>query len=239
MRIRFTRAGYAMAAGVAVIATLGLSVAAASAGAKPDATSACGKSCVDVSFVVPGRQAILAVHSGYPAYNNLVRLLQGSNGAYKEDFSQMHVGKVDTLYCHGATPFPGSVFTFRQCQLLKIAGLDKATTFELAFNPNNGGTKQLCIGAWNNTTPVVDGHLRLVTCGVSADTVLIESSRLPGGHTSKFRHWLINGGSDNFSNPVVATSDGRFPSDPRWETVDINGGHGIDTQEVRISKGPF
>jgi len=250
MRIRFTRAGYAMAAGVAVTAMLGLSAASAGASAKPDATSECGGSCTDVSFVNPGSAAILGVHSGQPVYNNLVRLLQGSNGAAKEDFSEIHVGKVDSIYCKGSTPRRGSVFTARQCQLLAIAGLSKATTFQLAFNPNNGGPKTLCIGAWNNTAPLTDGQMRLVTCGVAADTVLILTDHLPSGKTSGTGQklasgkghgsdWLVNGASDNFSNPLVATSDGSFPSNPRWETAVVNGGKAVDTQEVVLTKGPF
>jgi hypothetical protein len=238
MRIRFTRAGYAVAAGVAVTAMLGLSAAAAYA--EPAATTACGHNCTDVSFVNPGRTAILASHSGYNSYNNLVRLVAGSNGAAKEDFTEVHVGKVDVLYCIGSAARPGSVFTNRQCQLLKIAGLDKATTMQLAFNPNNGGPKTMCIGTWNNTAPVINGQMRLVTCGVTADTVMILATHLPGGHVSPLgSFWMINGGSDNFSNPVVATSDGTYPSSPTWNTVVFNGNRGVDTQEVRLAHGPF
>ena len=244
MRIRFTRAGYALAAGVAVTAMLGMSAASASTSshspkAVKNATFACSFHCLDVSFVNPGRRAILGVHSGYNTNNNLVRLLAGSNGAPKEDFSGIHTGKVSSLYCHGSVPFTGSVFTARQCQLLKLAGLDNAFTFELAFNPNNGGPETECVGAWSNTSPIVDGKLRLVPCGVAADTGLIRTSHLPTGHTTPGTDWLINGASDNYSNPLVATSDGTYPSQPRWETVNVNGGHGIDTQEVRIAPGPF
>jgi hypothetical protein len=241
MRIRFTRAGYALAAGVAVTAMLGMSAAsAAMASPMPSfATNACGSHCVDVHFLQPGRHAILGVHSGYNSNNNLVRLLAGSNGASKEDFAEIHTGKVSSLYCFGSVPFPGSVFTARQCQLLKLAGLDNAFTFELAFNPNNGGPENECVGAWSNTSPIVDGKLRLVPCGVAADTVLIRTQSLPTGHTTAGSYWLINGASDNYSNPLVITSDGTYPSQPRWETVNVNGGHGIDTQEIRISPGPF
>jgi hypothetical protein len=242
MRIRFTRAGYALAAGVAVTAMLGMSAAsAATASHKPIsmATNACGNNCVDVHFLQPGKHAILGVHSGYNTNNNLVRLLAGSNGASKEDFSEIHSGKVSSLYCFGSVPYPGSVFTARQCQLLKLDGLLNASTFELAFNPNNGGPENECIGAWGNTSPIIDGKLRLVPCGVEADTVLISTDHLPTGHTTAGSDWLINGASDNYSNPLVITSDGTYPSQPRWETVNVNGGHGIDTQEIRITPGPF
>ncbi|HUA31418.1 MAG TPA: hypothetical protein VMC03_21225 [Streptosporangiaceae bacterium] len=241
MRIRFTRAGYALAAGVAVTAMLGMSAAsAAMASSTPKfATNACGSNCVDIHFLQPGKHAILGVHSGYDNNNNLVRLLAGSNGLSKEDFSEIHSGKISSQYCVGSVPYPGSVFTARQCQLLKLAGLTNDYTFELAFNPNNGGPENMCVGAWSNTSPIVDGKLRLVPCGVEADTVLIRTQHLPTGHTTAGSYWLINGASDNYSNPLVITSDGTYPSQPRWETVDVNAGHGIDTQEVRITPGPF
>jgi hypothetical protein len=239
MRIRFTRAGYALAAGVAVTAMLGMSAASAASSPTSFATNACGNKCVDVHFLQPGKHAILGVHSGWNSNNALVRLLAGSNGASKEDFSEIHTGKVSSMYCIGSVPFPGSVFTARQCQLLKLAGLSNAYTFELAFNPNNGGPENMCVGAWNNTSPIIDGKLRLVPCGVEADTVLIRTQHLPTGHTTAGSYWLINGASDNYSNPLVITSDGTYPSQPRWETVNVNGGHGIDTQEVRITPGPF
>jgi hypothetical protein len=243
MRIRFTRAGYALAAGVAVTAMLGMSAASASASPRPtgvkNATFACSYHCTDVSFLNPGLRAILGVHSGYNSNNNLVRLLAGSNGASKQDFSEIHTGKISSLYCDGSVPYTGSVFSARQCQLLKLAGLSGAYTFQLAFNPNNGGPENYCIGAWSNTAPIVGGKFRLVPCGVAADTVLIRTSHLPTGHTTPGTWWLINGASDNFSNPLVATSDGTYPSQPRWETVEVNGGHAVDTQETILRPGPF
>jgi len=257
MRHRLTRTCCAMAAAAAAAAMLGLPAAAAStsnANAHPAATTACGSHCADVHFLNPGKQAILGVHSGSGTYNNLVRLLPGSNGAAKEDFSKISVGKVNKLYCKGSVPVHGSVFTARQCRLLTIAGLGTAQTFQLAFNPDDGGPNTLCIGNWNNETPVTGGQLRLVTCGVAADTVLVETCHLPVGKTSGCARaggtkklaklpacsdWLVNGGSDNFSNPVVATSDGTYPSDPTWSTVQVNGGKAVDTQEACVQKGPF
>jgi hypothetical protein len=240
MHIRFTRAGYALAAGVAATAMLGLSAVAVASTSALAATNACGHKCIDVSFKVPGRHAILAVHSGYNSYNNTIRLLQGSNGAYKEDFSPQRLSKVSPLYCTKSGQAQlGSVFTSNQCALMKNAGLLYDTTYQLAFNPNNGGPGNLCVGAWNNYSPINE-RARLVTCGVAADTVLILANRLPGGRiTAKGYYWVINGGSSNFSNPVVATSAGYFPSDVYWQPVAFNGLKGIDTQEVTGKPGPF
>jgi hypothetical protein len=239
MRIRFTRAGYAVAAGVAVTAMLSMGAAsAAGAAAKPDATNACGNKCIDVSFQNPGLTDLLGVHSGLAVPNNIVRLVPGSNGAYKEDFTRITVGTVFPLYCTATGQAQdGSIFTNNQCHLMFLAGLNLATTFQLAYNPNNGGDETLCIGGWSNE--VSNGwKLRLTPCGVAADTVLIQSPTIPGGKTT-IGNWLINGASDNFSTPLVASNPGSSPSQPTWSTVVLNGKKGIDTQETRFFPGPF
>jgi hypothetical protein len=245
MRIRFTRAGYALAAGVAVTAALGMSAVAANAAsvgpAAMNATNACSFHCTDVSFANPGSSYILGVHSGLAVRNTVVRLLQGSNGAPKEDFSRIDVGTVYPLYCtiSGQAQY-GSLFTNNQCHLLYVSKLLLKTTFQLAFNPNNGGSEQLCLGSWDHE--VSNGwKTRLEDCGVSSDTVMIMTGDLPGGSTTKGSkyQWMINGASDNYSTPLVLTSPGFAPSQPTWSTVNLNGKKAIDTQEVRLTPGPF
>ena len=242
MRIRFTRAGYAVAAGVAVTAMLGMGVASAAGasvtGAKPDATTACGAACSDASFQVPGPTDILAAHSGLNIPNNVVRLVQGSNANPKSDFSRIDVGTVFPLYCTATGQAQaGSIFTNNQCHLLFVAGLNLATTFQYAFNPNNGGPENLCLGGWDNE--VASGwKIRLEQCGVAADTVIISTPKLPGGNTST-GVWWVNGASDNYSNPIVATNPGFAPSQVTWTTIDLNGKHAADTQEVHTAPGPF
>jgi hypothetical protein len=239
MRIRFTRAGYAVAAGVAATAMLGMGVSsAAGAAVRPAATTACGSDCTDVSFQVPGPTDILAAHSGYNVNNNVVRLVQGSNSASKEDFSRVDVGTVSSLYCTTTGQAQtGSIFTNNQCNLLDNAGLLGATTFQLAFNPNNGGPENECVGGWDNE--VANGwKARLTPCGVAADTVIIKAGKLPGGSVQT-GNWYINGASDNFSNPLVLTNPGYAPSQVTWTTVNLNGKHASDTQEVHSTSGPF
>jgi hypothetical protein len=241
MRNRFKRASYAMAAGAAVAATIGMSAMGASATVRPHATTACGANCVDYSFRNPGPHQILAVHSGLAFPNNLVRLVHGSNGAPKEDFSRINVGTVGTLYCDpvNGTSIDPTIFTNKQCKLLFLAGMMGRTTFQLAFNPNNGGDETLCVGAWGNFAPSSGWKTRLVDCGVAADTVFIQSPKIPGGTTSPGSQWLINGASDNFSTPLVLSSNGTSPSQTTWKTVQLNGGMAIDTQETVQNFGPF
>jgi hypothetical protein len=67
---------------------------------------------------------------------------------------------------------------------------------------------------------------------------MISSPKLPGGNTST-GVWWINGASDNYSTPLVATNPGFAPSQPTWSTVVLNGKHAADTQEVHTAPGPF
>jgi hypothetical protein len=243
MRIRFNRAGYAVAAGVAVTAMLGMGAASA-AGASvtsnhPDATTACNAACSDASFQVPGSTDILAAHSDFNITNNVVRLVQGSDAYAKEDFTRVDVGTVFPLYCLATGQAQaGSIFTNNQCHLLSVAGLLAATTFQYAFNPNNGGPENECLGAWGNNAPVSGWKIRLEPCGAAPDTVIISTPKLPGGNTST-GVWWINGASDNYSNPLVATNPGFAPSQVTWTTIDLNGKHAADTQEVHTAPGPF
>jgi hypothetical protein len=243
MRIRFTRAGYALAAGVAVTAMLGMSASAVGASVatfKPDATTACGASCTDYSFTVPGLSDILAAHSGLPIKNNIVRLVQGSNAASKEDFTKINEATVVPTYCTAmGQAQTGSVFTNNQCNLLVNDTLGAATTFELAFNPDNSGPSDLCTGAWGNSAPASGWKVRLEPCGVASDTVIIETATLPFGTAPAGTDWFISGGSDDFSRPLVLTNPGFAPSQVTWSTVNFNGGKAADEQQVVTTVGPF
>jgi hypothetical protein len=234
---------YAAAGGVviaATVATASLPAAANAAKIVPAATSACAGACTDFSFKNPGPGSILTDHSALITKNNLIRLTPGTNGAPKLDFAKIDVGTVDFLYCNiNGTSQDTTVFTNRQCKLLQLAHLGLATTFQLAFNPNNGGDETMCVGAWNNAAPVSGFKMRLVECGVGADTVLIETNKIPAGGTAAGYNWLINGGSDNYSTPLVATSNGNTNSQPTWSTARLNGQKAIDTQETAEVPGPF
>jgi hypothetical protein len=203
------------------------------------ATTACGKVCLDIGFVDPGGSALLASNSLAGAKGTLVRLEQGSDGLPTEDFVEIKLGTVVPTYCTATGQAQtGSVFTADQCELLVADGYTTSSlTYEIAFSPNNGGPEDECIGA---TSPKPGSAVRLEPCGASAGTVLIAMQKLPGGRMSPTDSvWLVNGASDNFSNPNVLTSDGTYPSDPTWAPVVYNGKRGIDTQEVCGADGPY
>jgi hypothetical protein len=248
MRIRITQAGYALAAGVAVTAMLGMSVASAGAAtSKPkptikNATNDCGASCIDISFVAPGHHYILKDHDGFTNKNNPIALTLGSDGLPSEDFSYTTAGTVDTEYCTTTgQPTTGSVFTANQCHLLIDDGYGPDETYELAYNPDKGGPENMCLGDWDNDVNLPSGwEARLEPCGVDAATVLIGAQSLFGATLTGDHYWLVSGASNNFTNPLVLTdSDTVAWQAPHWDTLDLNGSEGIDTQEIHAVPGPF
>jgi hypothetical protein len=203
------------------------------------ATTACGKACYDIGFVEPGLgSAILASNSAAGAKGTLVRLRQGSEGLPTEDFVRIAAGTVFPTYCTAAgQPKTGSLFAAQQCHLLVADGYSKNETYEIAFSPNNGGPEDECIGA---TSSKPGSAVRLEPCGVSPSTVLIPARKLPDGTVSYTNSvWMVSGASDNFSNPNVLTDNGTYPSNPTWAQVVYDGKHGIDTQEVCATNGPY
>jgi hypothetical protein len=174
--------------------------------------------------------------------NTFVNLDQGSDSNAREDFTPLAEGTVVPLWCTATGhASKGSVFTNHQCALIKSAGLTAATTFEMNYNPDNGGSN-VCVGDWNGQTPVPSGYrFRLTPCGETAGSVVIVSNHLPGITTQPGTVLVISGGSNNFSRPIVATSTGSalFPQPLKWEQVDVNGGVISDTQEVKAAAGPF
>jgi hypothetical protein len=228
--------GGAAAAGCAA---LGLGAPALAA---PAATNACNTACIDVSFLATGHHELLKDHSGLTKTNNLIALTNASNAMPAEDFSYEQVGEVDTLYCtSGGTALVGSVFTNNQCALLNSEGMGSDETYQLAFNPNDGGPESMCLGDWDNDVNLPSGwKARLEPCGVNAATVLIGAQTLFGATLPGDEYWVISGASDNFSNPLVLTVTATSSwQAPRWETLNLNGGTGVDTQIVRAEPGAY
>ena len=238
MKIRTMLGAAGAAASVLALGTAGTALAAS----HPDATTACGAACTDVIFQNPGATGLpeSATMAGNP--NTYVNLDQGSDSNAREDFTPLAEGKVVPLWCtasgHAAK---GSVFTNHQCALILSAGLGGSTSFEMNYNPDNGGSN-VCVGDWNGQTPVPSGYrFRLTPCGNTAASIVIVSNHLPGVTTQAGTVLVISGGSNNFSRPIVATSTGSalFPQPLRWEQINVNGGVVSDTQEVKLAPAPF
>lgn len=230
----------AAAAGAVALAAVGLSAGAANAAAaRPTATNACGSNCVNASFQEPGFKEVLKSWEGLNNTNNVISLRPESNSLPAEDFTAIDAGTIDGIYCNGTGQAQnGSLFTNNQCHALDQLGYGADQTWQAAFNPNNGGPETECIGAWDSQFPIPSGYkMRLVPCGVNADTVFILADNLPGGHSGP-GIWLVGGGSNNYSNPLVATVGNTDAYQvARWITVQFNGSHGIGTQEAYLRFG--
>lgn len=234
-----TRARITAAAASLVLLGGGAAVAAVSASA---ATNSCGSNCIDLSFLSTGHNWLVNDSKGKEVANATVSQQRASNGGHQgrnEDFQAYGVGTVDGTYCPGGTD---PVFTHNQCAVLDNSGLGGDTAYELEYVPYGGDGSGLCISAWNGTHPVPSGYLaRLQACGGNADTVLIAAPSLNSGHynASPGSFWLISGGSDNFSHPVVLTNNGQQEwQNLTWKTVETNGNGGVLNQEMNATPGP-
>jgi hypothetical protein len=228
----------ASAAALALIGGGGIALAAG-AGA---ATNACGHNCIDISFLSSGPTWLLNDSKGLEQTNATVSQQRGSNGGNQgrnEDFEAYGVGTVDAYYCPGGID---PVFTANQCAALDNAGLGSSTAYEVEYYPYGGDGSGLCISAWDGQNPVPSGYkARFQPCGQNADSIMIVTASLDHGafHTAG-GFWVVSGGSDNFSHPVVLTNNGQQQwQNLTWQTVETDGSGGVVNQEVDVTPGPY
>jgi hypothetical protein len=232
MRIRFTRAGYALAAGVAVTAMLGMSVAAASASvgnAKPAATNACGKKCNDIFNQGLGEKRIPTT-SGH--YASPVHLSTAHNYLKSQDFIATQVGTLAD-FCTldgGSGLIPDNAYV---C-------INYPKTFPVYQEQYSPGsfTSDLCAAVGKNSV-VAGGLVTLRVCGTSARALWIGdtlNSVKDKRSLLGFDVPLVNGADGEYSNPLVLTTSnsGILTIQPLM----MNGGKVYDSQEWGLRLGP-
>lgn len=230
----------AAGSGLAAAATISALALVGGAGA---ATNACNSKCEDISFLSTGHHWLLNDSKGSHAVNATISQQRGSNGGNQgrnEDFEPYGVGTVDGTYCPGGTD---PVFTANQCAVLDNSGLGADTAYEVEYYPFGGDGSGLCISAWDAQNPVPSGYkTRLQPCGQNADSVLIFAHTLNSGHftAQPGAYWVISGGSNNFSHPVVLTNNGHQQwQNLTWQTVETDGNGGVVNQEIHVTPGPY
>jgi hypothetical protein len=196
---RFTRACYALAAGVAVTTALGLtSVGAASASTthvKPDATPPCGPFCINPYTAKYGPGYVLQNSKAINGVGNPLKLQYASNTAPGQDWSIYFQGSVRKFYRAGLV----------SARLAFHYGREPA--YELEWAPF-GVTTGLCQGT---SAPAANGRkVNLQVCGNNADTVWVLDFR-----DAPYVGFVpvIAGSTNNFSQPQVLTA-GTPPTEP-------------------------
>jgi hypothetical protein len=192
MRNRFTRACYALAAGVAVTTALGLTAAgaasASTSNAKPDATPPCGPTCVNPYTAQFGPGWVLQNRRAIDGVGNWLKLQYANNTAPGQDWTIFFQGSVHWFYVHG----------------LVSGNLDlhyrHEPAYELQWTPY-GVTTGLCQGTG---APAHNGQkVTLQVCGVNSNTVwVLDFQNSP--HVGFVP--VIAGSTTNFSNPQVLTA---------------------------------
>ena len=206
MRNRFTRACYALAAGVAVTAALGLTTAAGAASAststaKPDATPPCGFHCINPYTAQFGPGWVLQNRRALDNVGNWLKLQYANNSAPGQDWTIYFQHSVRWFYLHG----------------LVSGNLDlnygHEPAYELQWSPY-GVRTGLCQGT---SAPAHNGQkVTLQVCGVNANTVWVldfQDSPYLNPISGVFVP-VVAGSTTNFSNPQVLTA-----STPPTETL--------------------
>jgi hypothetical protein len=207
MRISFTRAGYALAAGVAVTAMLGIGMSAASASTSgnpvtgiTNATNACGKTCNDIFNQGLGTKQIPTTNG---RYGNRVHLTRAHNFLVTQDFIADQVGTLAD-FC---SKFGGD----NQIPATSYACINYPSgwpVYEEQFAPASF-LSPWCAGVGVFSVRP-NGLITLRTCGDSARTLWVAD--LKNAVKDKrsllgFDVPLVNGASSSFSNPLVLTTD--------------------------------
>jgi hypothetical protein len=194
MRNRFTRACYALAAGVAVTTTLGLTAAGAASASTskitPNATPPCGPTCINPYTAQFGPGWVLQNRNANNAVGNPLKLQSANNAAPGQDW---------TIYLQG------SVRRFARYGLVSsnlALHYGHQPAYELQWSPFGVNTG-LCQGT--SSAAYSGEHVTLQVCGVDANTVWVLDFRDSPPHVGFVP--VIAGSTTNFSNPQVLTTD--------------------------------
>ena len=211
MRNRFTRACFALAAGVAVTTEVGLSAAgaasAATTSAKPNATPPCGFFCINPYTAKYGPGFVLQNYRAQNGVGNTLKLQFANNNAPGQDWTIFLQGSVDHFYHYGLV----------SGNLALHYGHEPA--YELQWSPYGVHTG-LCQGTG---APAANGRrVTLQVCGVNANTVWVldfQDSPYLNPLSGVFVP-VVAGSTTNFSNPQVLSA-GTPPTEPLF-TVRIH-----------------
>ena len=211
MRNRFTRACFALAAGVAVTTAVGLTAAGAASAsttsAKPNATPPCGIFCINPYTAKYGPGYVLQNYRAINGVGNPLKLQFANNNAPGQDWTIYLQGSVHRFYEYGLV----------SANLAFHYGHEPA--YELQWSPYGVNTG-LCQGT---AAPAANGRkVTLQVCGVNANTVWVldfQDSPYLNPLSGVFVP-VIAGSTTNFSNPQVLSS-GTPPQEPLF-TVRIH-----------------
>jgi hypothetical protein len=231
MRIRFSRAGYALAAGVAVTALLGMSAASASTSGThrvvSHATSACSYRCLDLFNQGLGPKHIPTTGG---RYGDPVHLTLAHNFLVSQDFIVNKLPGDVKYYCTtGIIPVNSYI-----CTSYPFDGV-----YEAQYSPASF-TSGLCAGVGRDAVRE-GGLITLRDCGDNARTLWVadavnrvKDKRSLGGYD----YPLVNAASGSLSIPLVLTTNDHGTL--TLNDLRMNGVHGTpyDSQEWGFRIGP-
>jgi len=229
MHNRFRRACYALAGGVAVAASLGLTAGgAASASVKPAspaATTTCGSLCNDLFNLGLGESFILNTNG---RYNGYVDLALAHNYKPSEDFIATRVGTLRQFIRNGL---------ISRTSYVALNYPHYWPVFEDEYAPYSA-TSSLCVGVkrgWvRNGAPIV-----LRACGVTSRTLWVADLKHAVSDPDSvfgFDWPWVNAADGQFSHALSLTANDFGSLSLRY--LAMNGGKVGDNQEFGVNPGP-
>ncbi|MBV9792436.1 MAG: hypothetical protein JO016_00730 [Actinobacteria bacterium] len=188
-----------IAAGAATFAMVGGGLGMAGTLTASAATPSCGDSCVSLYTQKFGTHDYVDVYQQRAAAGQESILFQGSNSDPALDFTVYAAGTVDSFYTnHGLV---SSAFDHTYGSL---------EAYEYEYSPY-GRNSGFCLSTWPGVAPQPGYKVRLEPCGRYSNTLWAVDT---ADETANHRYApLINGATNNFSNPEVLNYPAGNPND--------------------------
>ena len=187
------------AAGAATFVMVGGGLGMAGTLTASAATPSCGSACVSLYTQKFGTHDFIDVYQQRAAAGQPSILFQGSNSDPALDFTLAYQGSVDSFYHRYHLVSAAFAHTY---------GSDQAFEYEYAPYGRNSG---FCLSTWPGVAPQPGYKVRLERCGQYANTLWAVDA---ANETSNHKYApLINGATNNFSNPEVLNYPAGNPTD--------------------------
>jgi hypothetical protein len=188
-----------IAAGAATFVMVGGGLGMAGTLTASAATPSCGNSCVSLYTQKFGTRYYIDVYQQRAAAGQESILFQGSNSDPALDFTVAFEGTVDSFYTHYGLVSGAFDHTY---------GSDEAYEYQYSPYGRNSG---FCLSTWPGVAPQPGYKVRLEKCGKYSNTLWAVDA---ADGTANHRYApLINGATNNFSNPEVLNYPAGNPTD--------------------------
>ena len=230
-----------LAVGAATFAMVGGGLGVAGTLTASAATPSCGKNCISLYTQKFGPHYFVDVYQARAAAGQESILFQGSNSDPALDFTYKYSGTVGSFYTSYGLVSAAFAHTYSS---------DPA--FEFQYSPY-GVNSGFCLSTWPGEAPQPGYKVRLEPCGAYSNSLWVADFGSRGGRNvvkdprsvTGFDVPLINGATNNFSNPEVLNYPAGHPTDYPRPVLNVqpentySNGTVFDNQEWGVKRGPL